>query len=134
MVVGSPLRSVLHQRRSELSNYLLSAFPIYPTLDYSPTRYANIRSILIQTMIAATRKWLRRNRTPFAIGFGVLGVGYVATQYVMGKISDALQRMSSDRIAREKYKCLPSSTKQLLTQSVYVVDSNKIKKIAHSQY
>ena len=56
-----------------------------------------------QVMIAATRKWLRRNRTPFAIGFGVLGVGYVATQYVLGKISDAKERMSSDRIAREKY-------------------------------
>lgn len=56
-------------------------------------------------MISATRKWLRRNRTPLAIGFGVVGVGYVATQYVLGKISDARQRMSSDRIAREKYGC-----------------------------
>jgi peroxin-3 len=53
-------------------------------------------------MIAATRKWFRRYRTPFAIGFGVVGVGYVATQYVLGKISDARERMSSDRIAREK--------------------------------
>jgi peroxin-3 len=54
-------------------------------------------------MISATRRWLKRNRTPFAIGFGVIGVGYVATQYVLGKISDARERMSSDRIAREKY-------------------------------
>lgn len=51
----------------------------------------------------SVRKWARRNRTPLAIGFGVIGVGYVATQYVLGKISDARQRMSSDRIAREKY-------------------------------
>jgi peroxin-3 len=53
-------------------------------------------------MIAATRKWFRRYRTPVAIGLGVVGVGYVATQYVLGKISDARERMSSDRIAREK--------------------------------
>ncbi|QSZ35568.1 hypothetical protein DSL72_008438 [Monilinia vaccinii-corymbosi] len=53
------------------------------------------------------RKWARRNRTPLAIGFGVIGVGYVATQYVLGKISDARQRMSSDRIAREKYIWCP---------------------------
>jgi peroxin-3 len=53
-------------------------------------------------MIAATRKWFRRNRTPIAIGFGVIGVGYVGFQYVVGKISDARQRMSSDKIAREK--------------------------------
>ncbi|CZT05394.1 hypothetical protein WAI453_005046 [Rhynchosporium graminicola] len=55
-------------------------------------------------MISATRKWLHRNRTPFAIGFGVIGVGYVATQYVLGKISDARERMSSDRIARENLR------------------------------
>ncbi|KAG9247099.1 Peroxin-3 [Calycina marina] len=55
-------------------------------------------------MIAATRKWLQRNRTPFAIAVGVLGVGYVATTYVLGKISDARQRMSTDRIARENLK------------------------------
>jgi peroxin-3 len=54
-------------------------------------------------MIAATRRWFRRNRTPIAIGVGVVGAGYVVTQYVLGKISDARERMSSDRIAREKY-------------------------------
>lgn len=53
-------------------------------------------------MITATRKWLRRNRTNFAVGFGVLGVGYVAGQYVLGKISEARERMAADRIAREK--------------------------------
>ncbi|RFU35845.1 hypothetical protein B7463_g450, partial [Scytalidium lignicola] len=55
-------------------------------------------------MISATRKWFRRNRNAFAIGFGVLGVGYVATQYVLGRISDARERMSSDRIARENLR------------------------------
>jgi hypothetical protein len=60
-------------------------------------------SIKEVAMISATKNWLRRNRTPLAIGFGVVGVGYVATQYVLGKISSARERMSSDRIAREKY-------------------------------
>ena len=54
-------------------------------------------------MISATRNWLRRNRTNFAIGFGVLGVGYVAGQYVLSKITEARERMTSDRIAKEKY-------------------------------
>jgi len=55
-------------------------------------------------MLTATRQWLRRNRTPIAIGAGVIGAGYVATQYVLGKISDARERMSSDRIAKENLR------------------------------
>ncbi|TAQ90413.1 hypothetical protein B7494_g1246 [Chlorociboria aeruginascens] len=55
-------------------------------------------------MISATRRWLKRNRTPFAIGLGAIGVGYIATKYVLGKISDARERMSSDRIARENLR------------------------------
>ena len=54
-------------------------------------------------MISTTRRWLRRNRTNFAIGLGVLGAGYVAGQYIINKISEARERMSIDRIAREKY-------------------------------
>jgi peroxin-3 len=53
-------------------------------------------------MFAATRRWLRRNRTPIAIGIGVVGVGYVVTQFILSKINDARERMSSDRIAKEK--------------------------------
>lgn len=53
-------------------------------------------------MISATRRWFRRNRTPLAIGVGVVGAGYLATQYVLNKINDARERMSSDRIAKEK--------------------------------
>ncbi|KXJ94222.1 Peroxin-3 [Microdochium bolleyi] len=55
-------------------------------------------------MLTATRQWLRRNRTPIAIGAGVIGAGYVATQYVLGKINDARERMSSDRIAKENLR------------------------------
>lgn len=53
-------------------------------------------------MITATKNWFRRNRTNFAIGFGVLGVGYVAGQYVLSKIAEAGERMNSSRAAREK--------------------------------
>ena len=54
-------------------------------------------------MISATRRWLRRNRTNFAIGAGVLGVGYIAGQYVLSKISETRERRTADRVAREKY-------------------------------
>ena len=53
-------------------------------------------------MLQATRRWFKRNRTNFAIGAGLLGVGYLAGQYVLGKFSEARQRMSEDRIAKEK--------------------------------
>ncbi|KAH8909759.1 Peroxin-3 [Coniochaeta sp. PMI_546] len=55
-------------------------------------------------MFAGTRRWLRRNRTPLAIGLGVVGAGYVVTQYVLTKINDARERMSSDRIAKENLR------------------------------
>ncbi|KAI1743639.1 Peroxin-3 family protein [Xylaria scruposa] len=55
-------------------------------------------------MLSATRRWLRRNRTPIGIGVGIVGAGYLATQYVLGKINDARERMSSDRIAKENLR------------------------------
>lgn len=55
-------------------------------------------------MIAASRRWLKRNRTPIAIGASIVGLGYVATQYLVGKIVDARERMSSERIARENLR------------------------------
>ena len=55
-------------------------------------------------MISATRTWLRRNRTNFAIGCGLVGVGYVAGQYVLSKITEARERMAGDRIAKERSK------------------------------
>lgn len=63
-------------------------------------------------MIGAARRWLRRNRKGLAIGAGVLGAGYLAGQYVLSKISEARERMSSDRIAREKLvlPCVPPWT------------------------
>ncbi|KAH6850083.1 Peroxin-3 [Chaetomium sp. MPI-CAGE-AT-0009] len=55
-------------------------------------------------MLAATGRWFRRNRTPIAIGMGVVGAGYVVTNYVLGKLRDARERMSSDRIAKENLR------------------------------
>ena len=53
-------------------------------------------------MIDGTRRWLRRNRSRFAVGIGVLGVGYLAGQYVVSKITEARERMAIDRTAKEK--------------------------------
>ncbi|CAK7221115.1 peroxin [Sporothrix curviconia] len=55
-------------------------------------------------MFAATRQWFRRHRTPIAVGVGIVGAGYVATQYVLAKLNDARERMSSDRIAKENLR------------------------------
>ncbi|KAI6373278.1 hypothetical protein MCOR25_003484 [Pyricularia grisea] len=55
-------------------------------------------------MYSATRRWLRRNRTPIAVGAGVIGAGYLVSRYVIGKINDARERMSSDRIAKENLR------------------------------
>jgi len=54
-------------------------------------------------MIGATRRWVRRHRKGLAIGVGIVGAGYLVGQYVLSKISEARERMSSERIAREKY-------------------------------
>ncbi|OKL62578.1 hypothetical protein UA08_02799 [Talaromyces atroroseus] len=55
-------------------------------------------------MIGATRRWFRRNRKGLAIGAGIVGVGYFAGQYVLSKISEARERMTSDRIAKENLR------------------------------
>jgi hypothetical protein len=71
----------------------------------STPKYAGCIALSTINMIQGTRRWLRRNRTNFAIGAGVLGAGYLAGQYVLGKLGEARQRMSDDRIAKEK--CAP---------------------------
>jgi len=54
-------------------------------------------------MLSATRKWLRRNRTGIAVGAAVVGGTYIVGQYVLGKINDARERSTLDKIAKEKY-------------------------------
>lgn len=53
-------------------------------------------------MISATRRFFRRHRSALTIGAGVIGIGYIATKYVLGKIAETREQYSSDRIAREK--------------------------------
>ncbi|KUL88119.1 hypothetical protein ZTR_04017 [Talaromyces verruculosus] len=55
-------------------------------------------------MIGATRRWFRRNRKGLAIGAGIIGVGYLAGQYVLSKFTEARERMNSDRIAKENLR------------------------------
>jgi len=54
-------------------------------------------------MFAATRKWLRRNRTGIAVGAAIVGGTYMVGQYVLTKINDARERSTLDKIAKEKY-------------------------------
>jgi hypothetical protein len=88
-------------------------------------------------MFSATRRWFRRNRTPLAIGLGVVGAGYVVTQYVLAKVNDARERMSSDRIAKEKYVYLHVINRFPVTNppsfSACAADSSRTRKTAHSQ-
>ncbi|KAG5969970.1 hypothetical protein E4U56_008013 [Claviceps arundinis] len=55
-------------------------------------------------MFSSARRWLRNNRTSIACGVGIIGTGYIAAQYVLNKIVDARERMSSDRIAQENLR------------------------------
>ena len=85
-------------------------------------------------MIEGTRRWFRRNRTNLLIGAGVVGAGYVAGQYVLGKIQEARQRMSEDRISKEKYATyFPkiSSIELISSLAAFVDDSNKTRRTAH---
>ncbi|KAI9766828.1 MAG: peroxin [Geoglossum simile] len=91
-------------------------------------------------MIRATRSWFRRNRTNFAIGFGVVGVGYVASQYVLSKLAEARERMSSDRIAKENLRrrfeqnqedCTFTVLALLPTATENVLDALRVESITH---
>lgn len=53
-------------------------------------------------MFEATRNFVKRHRTNLALGFGIVGAGYVAVQYIGSKLTEARTRMMSDRVAREK--------------------------------
>ncbi|KAI9799693.1 MAG: hypothetical protein M1825_004428 [Sarcosagium campestre] len=55
-------------------------------------------------MLDGVRSWVKRNRTNFALGFGLVGVGYVTTQYVFSKLQEARERMSVDRISNDNLR------------------------------
>ena len=69
-------------------------------------------------MISTTRKWLRRNSTGVAIGFGAVGVGYIAGQFVLSKITEMRERMAGDRTAKEKYKFFALAPSSALTEQL----------------
>lgn len=82
-------------------------------------------------MITASRDWLRRHRYSLGISAGLLGGAYLAGTYVIGKLTDARQRMSDDRIAKEKYaKCSFMIDVVLMLSPVYAAASRKIKRTA----
>ena len=83
----------------------MTTTPAVLVLQFAPNRLSRLPKELFsqRDMIEATRRWLRRNRTKFAIGFGVVGVGYLAGQYVLSKINEARERMATERTAKEKY-------------------------------
>lgn len=74
----------------------LSIFTFYTTAFRCKLQYT------YAAMITATRRWFRRNRTKFAVGAGTLGLAYLAGQYAWSKWLEARQRMSEERIAKEK--------------------------------
>lgn len=48
------------------------------------------------------KNWVQRNRYPLAIGAGIVGATYFTAQYLLGKLNEARQGMSDDRIAKAK--------------------------------
>ena len=87
-----------------------------------------------KVMIEGAKRWLRRNRTGLTVGFGVIGIGYLATQYIVSKITEARERIAGERTAKEKWVMSmgeKSGTDQPLL--AYNGAFNKIKKTALSQ-
>lgn len=85
-------------------------------------------------MIQSASNWFKRNRTNFAIATGAIGAGYLAGQYALNKLTETRQRMSEERIAKEKYVQIEGSLKSAANvwNEVYVDDLSRIKRIAHS--
>jgi hypothetical protein len=102
---GIPHRMPTESRKTTLLNCCIAPYRLQLlTLSICGVAFADGRvGCALATMITSTRRWLRRNRTNFAIGAGVLGAGYLAGQYVLGKLSEVRQRASEERIAKEKY-------------------------------
>ncbi|KAL8655256.1 MAG: hypothetical protein Q9210_001004 [Variospora velana] len=91
-------------------------------------------------MIESTRKWLKRNRTTFAVGAGVLGAGYIAGQYVLSKVAETRQRMAEDRVAKENLRrrfqqnqedCTITVLALLPTATENIVDALPVEQITH---
>ncbi|CAN8096315.1 unnamed protein product [Discula destructiva] len=80
-------------------------------------------------MFAATRRWLRRNKTPLTITVGLIGAGYVVTQYVVSKLNEARERMANDRIAKENLRRRFQQNQEDCTYTVLALLPSAAKKI-----
>jgi hypothetical protein len=58
-------------------------------------------------MFTSTRNFIKRHRTNLAVGFGIVGAGYLAVHYIGNKLSEARSQLMSDRQAKEKYVYCP---------------------------
>jgi hypothetical protein len=85
-------------------------------------------------MIRSAGNWFKRNRTNFAIAAGAIGTGYLAGQYALNKLTETRQRMSEERIAKEKYVQIEGSLKSSANvwNEASVDDLSRIRRIAHS--
>ncbi|KAJ6264818.1 hypothetical protein Dda_0970 [Drechslerella dactyloides] len=76
-------------------------------VDANPSRHPFSPHLLrppTAAMLKQTRNFFRKNRTNLAIGAGVIGTIYLGANYVLGKLSEAKNRMATDRIARENLR------------------------------
>jgi peroxin-3 len=55
-------------------------------------------------MFDAVKRWFNRNRNNLLIGASVVGAGYLAGQYVLGKLHEARVRMSEEKISKENLR------------------------------
>ena len=68
------------------------------------------------TMVfAATRRFLRRNRTPLLLTTAIAGASYLTITYITSKLTSAKSRLHSERIAREKSSPSPPPSIPFLT-------------------
>ncbi|KAH6622058.1 Peroxin-3 [Boeremia exigua] len=55
-------------------------------------------------MLQSTRAWLRRNRTPLALGAGLLSTAYLTGTYALSKFHDARAAAGEARVAKENLR------------------------------
>lgn len=90
-------------RGDRLKHFTSALFPSFESTSAHATIRGREALLANAAMIAATRRWFRRNRTNLLVGAGVIGAGYVAGQYVLGRFREARQRTSEERVSKEKY-------------------------------
>ena len=67
-------------------------------------------------MLSASRRWLQRYRAPLAVGVGIVSATYVAAQYVVGRMEEARERLTSERLAKDKWARISRRKREILLQ------------------